>query len=90
MITLPPQVAVSYPQDGQEISVTQEPQVALQAQVNDPFLAKVEFYVDGSLVGEADLAPYGVSGKLNRDLIPCGWSPLIGPGILAKPVLIFQ
>ncbi len=56
----PPQVAVSYPQAGQEISIAQEPQVALQAQVNDPFLAKVEFYVDGSLVGESDSAPYGV------------------------------
>ena len=56
----PPQVAISYPQAGQELSLTQEPQVALQAQVNDPFLAKVEFYVDGVLVGESDLAPYGV------------------------------
>jgi membrane carboxypeptidase/penicillin-binding protein PbpC len=56
----PPQVAVSYPQAGQEVSLTQEPQVALQAQVNDPFLAKVEFYVDDILVGESDVAPYGV------------------------------
>jgi membrane peptidoglycan carboxypeptidase len=56
----PPQVAISYPQDAQEISATQEPQVALQAQVNDPFLAKVEFYVDGVLVGESDAAPFGV------------------------------
>jgi len=56
----PPQVAISYPQAGQEISASQEPQVALQAQVNDPFLAKVEFYVDNVLVGESDVAPYGV------------------------------
>jgi hypothetical protein len=56
----PPQVAISYPQAGQELSVAQEPQMALQAQVNDPFLAKVEFYVDNVLVGESDLAPYGV------------------------------
>ena len=56
----PPQVAVSYPQAGQEISLAQEPQVALQAQVNDPFLAKVVFYVDGFLVGESDVAPFGV------------------------------
>jgi hypothetical protein len=56
----PPQVAVSYPQAGQDLSLVQEPQVALQAQVNDPFLAKVEFYVDDILVGESDLAPYGV------------------------------
>jgi chitinase len=56
----PPQVAVSYPQAGQELSLAQEPQVALQAQVNDSFLAKVEFFVDGVLVGESDLGPYGV------------------------------
>ncbi len=56
----PPQVAVSYPQAGQELSFADEPQVALQAQVNEPFLAKVEFYVDDILVGESDLAPYGV------------------------------
>ena len=34
--------------------------MALQTQVNDPFLAKVEFYVDNVPVGESDLAPYGV------------------------------
>jgi hypothetical protein len=56
----PPQVAISYPLAGQELNLAQEPQVALQAQVNDPFLAKVEFYVDGILVGGTDLAPYGV------------------------------
>ncbi len=56
----PPQVAVSYPQVGQQISLAGEPQVALQAQVNDPFLANVEFYVDGVLAGETDMAPYGV------------------------------
>jgi hypothetical protein len=56
----PPQVAIIYPQAGQEISLTQEPQVALQAQVNDPFPAKVEFYMDGVLVGESDETPFGV------------------------------
>jgi hypothetical protein len=59
----PPQVAISYPQAGQELNAAQEPQVALQAQVNDPFLAKVDFYVDNVLVGESDLAPYGVFWK---------------------------
>jgi len=56
----PPQMAISYPQAGQELSAVQEPQVALQAQVNDPFLAKVEFYIDDVLVGESDVAPFGV------------------------------
>jgi hypothetical protein len=56
----PPQVAVSYPQPGQGISLAQEPQVALQAQVNDPFTAKVEFYIDHTKVGESDQSPFGV------------------------------
>ena len=56
----PPQVAISYPQAGQELSAAQEPQVALLAQVNDPFLAKVEFFMDDVLVGESDVAPFGV------------------------------
>jgi len=34
--------------------------VALQAQVNDPFLAKVEFYVDDIRVGTSEVSPYGV------------------------------
>jgi hypothetical protein len=54
-----PQVAVSYPQAGQVLSIAQEPQVALQAQVNDPFLASVRFYVDGNLAGISDQAPFG-------------------------------
>ena len=56
----PPQVAISYPQSGQELSITQEPKVALQAQVNDPFLEKVEFYIDDIRVGTSDESPFGV------------------------------
>jgi hypothetical protein len=56
----PPQVAITYPQNGQTISATQEPQVALQAQASDPFLTKVEFYIDDVLVGESSVAPFGI------------------------------
>jgi hypothetical protein len=56
----PPQLAIMYPQAGQIIHIAQEPQVALQAQANDPFLEKVEFYMDGILVGQSSQAPYGV------------------------------
>jgi membrane peptidoglycan carboxypeptidase len=56
----PPQVAISYPQARQQIDISQEPQVALQAQVNDPFLASVKFYMDGVPAGESAQAPYGV------------------------------
>ena len=56
----PPQVAITYPLAGQTVSAAQEPQVALQAQASDPFLMNVEFYVDGVLVGQSSLAPFGV------------------------------
>lgn len=62
----PPQVAISYPQAGQELSLTQEPKVALQAQVNEPFLAKVEFYVDKVLMGTSDVSPFGVIWQAKR------------------------
>ncbi len=56
----PPQVAITYPQAGQTISVAQEPQVALQAQASDPFLTEVDFYMDNVLVGKSSVAPFGV------------------------------
>ena len=56
----PPQVAILYPQAGQSISLAQESQVALQAQASDAFLQKLQFYVDGVLVGESRLAPFGL------------------------------
>jgi membrane peptidoglycan carboxypeptidase len=56
----PPQVAAAYPQDGQVIDHSLEPQVALQAQASDPFLSLVEFYIDGSLVGQSTVSPFGV------------------------------
>ena len=56
----PPQVAITYPQAGQTVSAAQEPQVALQAQASDPFLTKVDFYMDDVLVGESSMAPFGV------------------------------
>jgi membrane peptidoglycan carboxypeptidase len=56
----PPQVAISYPQAGQELIASREPQVALLAQVNDPFLKQVNFYVADRLVGESKVAPFGV------------------------------
>jgi hypothetical protein len=56
----PPQVAILYPQSGQTVSGAQEPQVALQAQASDPFLTKVDFYIDDILVGESSKSPFGV------------------------------
>jgi membrane carboxypeptidase/penicillin-binding protein len=56
----PPQIAITYPLDGQEIDRAQETHVALQAQASDPFLSKVDFYVDDTLVGHSVEAPFGV------------------------------
>ncbi len=56
----PPQVAITYPADGQTISFPQELQVALQAQVNEPFLEQVEFFINDVSVGKSTESPYGV------------------------------
>ena len=53
-------MAITYPQAGQTISATQEPQVALQAQASDPFLTEVDFYIDAVMVGKSSVAPFGV------------------------------
>ncbi|MEW6094564.1 MAG: penicillin-binding protein, partial [Chloroflexota bacterium] len=56
----PPEVVITYPLDGQELSLAEEPQVALQAQVQDAFLTEVVFYVDGEEMGSISAAPFGV------------------------------
>lgn len=63
----PPQVTVTSPQDGQAISAAQEAQLALQAQVSDPFLTQVEFFIDDVKVGEFTSGPFGLL-----------WSPVAG------------
>lgn len=56
----PPQVAVSYPAPGAELDLAEAGQIALQAQVNDPFLAQVEFFLDGDPLGTLQSGPYGI------------------------------
>jgi membrane peptidoglycan carboxypeptidase len=56
----PPQVAILFPQAGQEIGLDSEPLVALQAQVQEAFLTAVTFYVDGEQVASLSAAPFGV------------------------------
>ncbi len=70
----PPQVAITYPQAGQTISAAQEPQLALQAQASDPFLNKVDFYIDNVLVGQSSVAPFGViwAAKIRRTHLESG------------------
>jgi membrane peptidoglycan carboxypeptidase len=54
----PPQVAILYPQPAQEIDLQAEPQVIFQVQASDPYLARVEFYVDRRLVATLSEAPF--------------------------------
>jgi len=62
----PPQVAITYPQAGQVLNISQEPKVALQAQINEAFLSKVEFYVDTKRVGTSEISPFGVIWQAGR------------------------
>jgi membrane carboxypeptidase/penicillin-binding protein len=56
----PPQVAISYPSQSQEIRLAEEPQVLLQAQVDDPFLTGVEFFLDDRSLGKLETGPFGM------------------------------
>ncbi|MBU2612022.1 MAG: penicillin-binding protein [Chloroflexi bacterium] len=56
----PPQVAILYPAEGQVFSRAQDKQIAFQTQVNDAYLASVEFYVDNVLVGKVSAAPFSL------------------------------
>lgn len=58
-----PQVTILYPQAGQEVSLGDEPQVALQAQVQEAFLTAVTFYVDGEKIASLSAAPFGALWK---------------------------
>lgn len=55
----PPEVTILYPQAGQVVSLGREPRLALQVQVQEPFLAEAVFYVDGRKVGSSSTAPLG-------------------------------
>jgi hypothetical protein len=59
-------VVITYPLDGQELSLAEAPQIALQAQVSDAFLTEVVFYVDGEEVGSLSAAPFGLLWQAER------------------------
>jgi membrane peptidoglycan carboxypeptidase len=62
----PPEVAILYPQAGQELSLAQEPQVVLQAQVQEAFLTNVIFYLDGKKMESLSTAPLGIIWDANQ------------------------
>lgn len=56
----PPQVEIVYPRAGQVLQQKREAEIALQAQVNDPFLTEVNFYLDGVWLGKMTAPPFGL------------------------------
>jgi len=59
----PPSVKIHYPSSGQEIEA-QDSLLVLRADASDDLaLSKVEFYMDGKLVGTVTMAPYSVAWK---------------------------
>jgi hypothetical protein len=62
----PPTVTLLAPQPSDEFTVGQDDFVVIQPQAEDNFsLARVEFYVDGSLVDTASVAPYSTRWPLS-------------------------
>lgn len=56
----PPEISILTPQAGQEFSLSQEPGLVLQAQVNDPYLVNVKMYVDNDMVADFSNAPFSL------------------------------
>ncbi len=55
----PPQVRVTYPQDGASLKYAENRQVTFQVEAGDNLsLAKVMFYLDGKLLGVLEQSPY--------------------------------
>jgi membrane carboxypeptidase/penicillin-binding protein len=64
----PPTVLIFFPEAGQELSLSEFPQAALQAQVQDAFLDEVVFYLDGVKLGSLSTPPFGVIWKAKTGL----------------------
>lgn len=63
----PPQVSVSYPQEGLELDFTNNRQITFQVQAGDNFsLVAVEFFIDDKTIGSLDQAPFGLSWNTVR------------------------
>jgi hypothetical protein len=63
----PPEVSLSYPQEGDELDYTSNRQVTFQAQASDNLsLAIVEFYVDRKIVGSVENVPFAWTWNASR------------------------
>jgi hypothetical protein len=64
---MPPEVSITYPQDGDEFEYTSNRQITFQVDASDNLsLALVEFYVDGDLVGSAETSPFALTWNARR------------------------
>ena len=63
----PPEVSITYPQDGDAFEYAPGHQVTFQVAASDNLsLSIVEFYVDGILVGSAETAPFALTWNTRR------------------------
>ncbi len=63
----PPEVSITYPQDGDVLKYVDNRQITFQAQSADNLsLATVEFYVDGILAGSVENSPYSLTWNATR------------------------
>ncbi len=63
----PPELTVTYPQDGDELAYASNRQVSFQAQASDNLsLAVVEFYIGSVRVGAIEQAPFGLTWNATR------------------------
>jgi chitinase len=63
----PPEVNITFPQDGDELDYTSDRQIPFQAQAGDNLaLAVVEFFVDNVRVGRFEAAPFGMTWNATR------------------------
>jgi len=63
----PPEVSVTFPQEGDELDYTSNRQVTFQAQASDNLsLAVVEFYIDNVRIGTFEQAPFGLAWNTTR------------------------
>ncbi len=62
-----PELAVTYPQDGDELAFDSNRQISLRAQASDNLsLAVVDFYIDNERVGALKQAPFGLPWNASR------------------------
>ena len=60
-----PDVIIRYPEDGQELSISEVREVTIQTEVSDDLdLAVVEFFIDGELVSTLTSPPYAIPWRL--------------------------